>query len=243
MPTETELRQGINDSLTLFIDFIYALVFWQIVSEAFDKIIFPEAKTLSEFGHKFTSLIAVFALFYFLAWDWIHGRILTLRNPYKGYARFFVEIAIAICAYGAVIEVIDQSVYFLWYITLILLLGVLWAKKTLRDYPESEDKRELNVIIDSHALAGILTYVVYLILRYVFYASLSIMVVAFLMTSGWVFILLYEVYIPRAPGILAGPGVPGMSRKDMRKFRDIVFPILRPILAKIKKGKRDESEH
>ena len=137
------LEEKIQDALLTFTDFLYAVVFGLIVAETFDKIIVSETKSYLE---KTSNLLLVLGVFYFLMWDWLHGRLLTLKNPHKSYRRFFIEIVVAACGYGAANRAINARVAFLVYVVLILIFGALWAGRTMQEYPRSRDLSELKVI-------------------------------------------------------------------------------------------------
>lgn len=84
-----ELYEQISDTLFLFMDFIYAQVFWQIIAEVYEKILEVRVTNFHEWNDKWKNFLAVFEVFYFLVWDWTSGRILTIKNPYKGFYSFF----------------------------------------------------------------------------------------------------------------------------------------------------------
>ena len=148
------MDERVNDLLLAFVDFLYAIMFGLIVAKLFDGILLEPVA----FAHKAKSSLLVMGVFYFLLWDWLHGRLLTLRNPFPSYRRFFIEVFIACCGYGAAVRALEGRISFLCRIALILVLGALWARLTIQDYPESEDRYELSVIIGLRlVMAGIIT--------------------------------------------------------------------------------------
>lgn len=132
-----------RNALLAFIDFLYAVVFALVLAETFTQVILPAEKVILE---KATNLILVIGVFYFLSWDWLHARRLTLKNAYTSYRRFFIEVVIAFSAYGAALEAVRMEVTFLIYIFVGLFLGAIWAHTTLQEYPKSEDAVELRII-------------------------------------------------------------------------------------------------
>lgn len=131
-----EIEQKTRDSLTDFINFLYAVVFGLIVAEMFPQVLMV---TTTSVWQKAGNLLLLIAAFYFLSWDWLHGRLLTLKNPYKRYFRFFLEILIAACAYGVAFAALRRSIHIIQFIVLILLIGCWWSQVTLKEYPNSED--------------------------------------------------------------------------------------------------------
>ena len=111
MASNEETRNKIDESLLFFIDFLYAFVFGLILTDAVSKIVWPEEHSWKLWRQRVDHIIMVVSIFYFLAWDWVHARILTLKNPYGGYTRFFLEIVIALCSYGAASAVLDSVTF------------------------------------------------------------------------------------------------------------------------------------
>lgn len=219
-----ELEEKVNDVLLSFIDFLYAVVFGLIVSELFDKVFFVTEKTIIE---KITSFLLVLGVFYFLLWDWLHGRLLTLKNPYKRYGRFFIELIIAFCGYGAALQVTKASVSFLAYIVIILLLGAVWAHWTIREYPDSSDKVELELIrlyqpFQVVVISGLVAYWYFLITR-----EMNILSACAFLFFEWLFFLQYEFLLERPSGITAGPGVPFMNKQRIDKFSNFMIRFVR----------------
>ncbi|MBI2100348.1 MAG: hypothetical protein HYT48_03375 [Candidatus Vogelbacteria bacterium] len=219
MPTRQELKQKIGESLLLFIDFLYAVVFGLIISETARKLTLS-GSTLSDLAGTFTHVLAIMMAFYFLTWDWVHARILTIRNPYRGYTRFFIEIVIAFCAYSMAAQILDKGLLFLFYLAMVLLLGAWWAKKTLRGYSSSDDWVELKTIQTLQTIAGALVLAAFFFLHFVLHVTTVNSIIMFsVVVWWWVFLLFYEMGIPRVTGIGSGPGVPLLSRRDVRKIR------------------------
>ena len=214
-----ELEEKVSDALLTFIDLLYAVVFGLIIAEAFQEVVFSE-KTYLEKG---SALLLVLGVFYFLMWDWLHGRILTLKNPYKSYRMFFIEIGIALCGYGAAYAVVHAKASFLIYITLILLLGARWARDTLKEYPQSKDRFELHIIDSHQKVHAILGSVAYALWYFFVRRNVTLVEASYFIIFGWVFVFQYELFIPRPRGIIAGPGVPFVNKERMDKVRNLVL--------------------
>ncbi|MBI2100350.1 MAG: hypothetical protein HYT48_03385 [Candidatus Vogelbacteria bacterium] len=220
MPTREEVEQKVQESLLLFIDFLYAVVFGLIISETAKKVAVSGSTTKDWVG-TFTHVTGITMVFYFLTWDWVHARILTIRNPYKGYTRFFTEIGIAFCAYSMASQILEKELSFLLYTAAILLLGVWWAQKTLRDYPGSEDRSELKTIQKLQSLVGVVVVIGFIFLRLVLHlTTINSVTMLSVVALGWLFLVFYEMRIPRVPGISSGPGVFLLSRRDVKKIRE-----------------------
>lgn len=215
-----QAEERITSALLAFIDFLYAVVFGLVLSQTFEEVVLEPTKTTVE---KIINVLLVVGVFYFLSWDWLHGRRLTVKNPYKGYGRFFIEVIIAFLAYGAALGAIEFQIYFLICLSLILLLGSLWAKMTIKEYPESEDKYELMVILiyqTVFAIAGGVS-------AFIWYKSVNkaagLFEVMSFMLFGFVFLLYYDIWIERLEGVMGGPGVPFVSKRIIAKLRKRVF--------------------
>ena len=115
MANENDLAEKATSALLAFIDFLYAVVFGFIVADAFAQVVNETSKTWSD---KAASLFLVVSVFYFVAWDWLHARLLILKNPYRSYRRFFYDIVIACFAYGAASAAIKGWPSFLLYLAL-----------------------------------------------------------------------------------------------------------------------------
>lgn len=212
--------EKLRDTLFAFIDFLYAVVFGLILAETYDKIILSDAKT---FIDKCNNILLVIVVFYYLCWDWLHARQLTLTNPYIGYRRFFLEVIIAFVAYGATINAVRAQVLFFGYILLEMLLGVLWAWWTLQEYPESENKHELAIIMRYEGVYSILGFMVlgywYFVIGKVvrLQESIAFIIMAFL------FLFLYDILLSQPRGLIGGPRTPFVSRNFIDKMKNLLF--------------------
>ncbi|GEM_PF-2666741 len=215
----TKLEQEINSFLLGFIDFLYAVIFGFVLQEVYEKVLLDENLKRPD---KLARVLLVFGVFYFLMSDWIYGRILIARNPLKGYRRFFTELAIAFSGYGAAIEVTRGKIFFLVYIVLVLLLGAYWAHCTIREYPESEDKRELRVIRFLQPFTAFWgsgwCWTWYRLEGDIFVLWGAI----FLLGLGWLFDFLYDLFVPVKSGITGGPGVRFVGKKLMIEIRRLL---------------------
>lgn len=199
-----------------FVDFLYAVLFGFILQRIFEDVVTNDQLMRSD---KLVRIALVAGVFYFLLGDWIQGRLLTLRNPYRRYRRFFVEVGIAFAGFGAAIEAIRANVFFVGYIALVFLLGAYWAHSTLTEYPRTEDRRELLVIQVVQLLTAVTggvssllwyTYVGELI----FFGGLSM-----LYFIGWTYDFAYELFAPLRVGLEGGPGVPFVGREHMNRLK------------------------
>lgn len=218
---EREMSKNTRDALLAFVDFIYAIVFGLIVAKTFEEVLL-ELKT---FGYKFSRLLLMFGVFYFLAWDWIHGRLLTLKNPYESYRRFFVEIVIAGCGYGAAGRAVEGLIAFLFYIALIFALGILWAEWTLQEYPNSPDRQELRLIRSNNIGWCIIALLFWALWERNVGPEIGLWGTVTLILIGWGMVLFDEALVDRPSGILAGPGVPFISRERVLRFRALMYKL------------------
>ncbi|MBI3115091.1 MAG: hypothetical protein HYZ09_01190 [Candidatus Kerfeldbacteria bacterium] len=209
------MDEKVNDVLLAFVDFLYAVVFGLIVAKIFDDTLLPEIHA----AVKVKSLLLVLAVFYFLMWDWLHGRLLTLRNPFPSYRRFFIEVVIACCGYGAAARALEGRVSFLLYVAMILFLGAIWASLTSNEYPESKDRRELTVIVELQVLMAVIVVAFWIGSERQSGPIVGLMTTLRLIVLGWGAVFLYELFIRRQRGILAGPGVPFISFRQLEQIR------------------------
>jgi hypothetical protein len=101
-------EERIQGFLLGFVDFLYAVLFGVILQQTFIDVLLVTTIPRPE---KLVRILLVVGVFYFLLGDWIQGRLLTLRNPYHSYKRFFVEIMIAFAGYGAAIEALRADIF------------------------------------------------------------------------------------------------------------------------------------
>jgi len=210
-----ELEEKVQNAMMIFTDFLYVIVFGLILQKIYEDVL---DNPFGGIGHPERLLLLV-GIFYFLAWDWIHGRLLTLKNPYKGYWRFFIELLIAACGFGAAHEAVEGRTSFLFYILLILGLGTWWAKITLREHPSSADERELTFIQEYQQ--KIIVLLIFFFIPVIFQAQVitNWLHSLFIIVYGILFVFFYELEVERDQGVLGGPGVPFISRQTMRRIR------------------------
>jgi hypothetical protein len=211
-----KMKDGIHQALFSFVDFIYAVVFALIIQQSFDEIINKDGLALSDILPR---LLLLMAVFYFLAWDWILGRILTLRNPYQSYSRFFFEVLIATCAYGTASAAIKGKSVFLLYFAAVFCLGGMWAKRTERQVSCVRDQKELCVIQSLQWVGACITAAFYFQWKKTVPDGVSWTLAIIETLNIWCFILVYEMMVPRYRGISAGPGVPFLARPNVRRIR------------------------
>jgi hypothetical protein len=220
MKNETDL----NEALLYFIDFIYAVVFGFIVQQSFDGIInsaaFPS-------WHAVLILALAAGISYFLIWDWVLGRILTLSIPYRSYTRFFCELSIAAFAYGTVSAAMKEAIIFLVHFALVLLFGALWAWRTAAHVKNTRDAQEICVIQRLQFTGFGIILVFFLWWKYMVKAQVTKILITETLVLIWILILAYEMVVPRAPGVIAGPGVPFIPRSDVRKLRRRMFGFIK----------------
>jgi hypothetical protein len=204
-----ELSAEVNQALVTFIDFIYAVVFGLIVAQAYDTIINDGGLLSDNNGAK---LLLLLGFSYFFSWDWILGRILTLRNPYHNYTRVFCEILVAACAYGTVSAILKGKLTFLLHFALLLFSGAIWAQRTeARAVPR--DAPELCTIQVSQYFGTALFILLYFVWPE---KTITWALAIYIVTILLVLVLVYEMWVPRPKGILGGPGMPFLARSDMR---------------------------
>ena len=211
----------ITPMLLSFIDFLYAGVFGLILAKTFEDVITKEGKFL----HKSGNVLLLIGVFYFLAWDWLHGRLLTIRNPYRRYRRFFMEALIAFCGYGAALDAIGMKVSFLIYVACTLFLGAVWAHSTMKECPQTTDVIELNIIkvIQPVMAFGILAF--YLFWRTTASHTMTFRHAVVFVLFGWISVFNYESFVPRPVGIEAGPGVPFVNKEKMDRVRAFMLTL------------------
>jgi len=214
-----ELEERMRDALLVFIDMLYAVVFGLILIQTFDQIVLSEIKSLPE---KTRNLFLVISVFYFLSWDWLHARRLTLKNPYTSYQRFFMEVIMAFLAYGAVLEAVRVRVTFLFYVFGSLFLGSLWAHYTLKEYPESEEYNELGFIRRYQALYALSGASITAYWYHRFSLAISLSDSIFYVIWGLMITFFYDLRIERPAGIMGGPGTPFISRELMEKIKRLL---------------------
>lgn len=215
-----EMEEKMRNALLTFIDILYAVVYGLILVQTFDQVIFPATKPPLE---KASNLLLIIGVFYFLVWDWLHARRLTLINPYTSYRRFFMEVFIAFLSYGAALNALRMQVFLLLYIFLGLIMGAIWARSTLQEHPHSNDRRELRVIQfhqTVYAVVGTLYFLYwYNYVRKVITLEDSVLFVV----VGYLFVFFYDILTERPLGIMGGPGVPFISRNVIEKIQRLLF--------------------
>lgn len=224
-----EKGKEIADALLLFVDFLYAVVFGLILAKTFDEVISLKAVPMGQplqpqrpqrhWLETAGNLFLIIGVFYFLAWDWLHGRLLTIKNSYRRYRRFFAEILIACCGYGAASSAVEMKPSLLVYLALVLLLGSAWGEWTRNEHRRSEDADELYVIHYLQTRTGIIVLAVYVLWQILWENTIDSWESILIVFLGWVLVFIYESLIEREAGIAAGPGVPFINRKTMDKVR------------------------
>jgi hypothetical protein len=210
---EEERVQGF---LLGFVDFLYAVLFGVILQQTYSDVLLAEGLQQSE---KLVRILLVIGVFYFLLGDWIQGRLLTLRNPYRGYRRFFVEIMVAFAGYGAAIEALRADILFVVYIMLVLFLGAYWARSTLRELLDERDFRELRVIMTIQSITAVTGGTASLLWYWYVGQLLSFGGMAMLYVIGWLYDLSYDLFAPSREGLAGGPAVPFMSDRNVERLR------------------------
>lgn len=217
-PDGQERAERFSETLLVFVDILYAVVFGLILADTFERVINNPEKSIAE---KASLVLLVASVFYFLAWDWLHGRLLTIKNPYRRYRRFFLEVLMACCAYGAALNAVQGSIDFLPYLSVVLLAGVAWARFTLQEYPESADQEELGVVRRLQLPLAGLTILFWIGWRFFVGPVVNFGLVAGVILIGWAFVLWYELEIERPLGLFGGPGVPFLPRTRLAKMREV----------------------
>lgn len=81
------------------------------------------------------------------------------------------------------------------------------------------DKRELCVIQSLQVTFAILVFVSFFGWYFLIETVMSWRFVVLAISAMWVFIFVYEMMVPRSKTVTAGPGVPFLSRSDLRKIK------------------------
>ena len=212
-------EERIVSFLLAFVDFLYAVLFGFVLQQLHEKVLIAEGMSYYD---KATRVLLVIGVFYFLMGDWISARLLTARNVYTGYRRFFLEVIIAFSGFGAAIEVLRAHPFFLGYIILVLVVGAYWAHCTIVEYPKSSDLLELNairVVQPITAIAGgISSYLWYKYVGELF----SLRGAGMLFLLGWLYEFFYELSAPSLYGLAGGPTVPFVSKERMIAMRQFL---------------------
>ncbi len=211
----SESEEKVQDALLSFVDFLYAVVFGLVLVQLFEQVISTQLAVQAKAG----KVLLVIGVFYFIAWDWMHGRLLTFRNPYTGYRRFFIEILIAASGYGAARSALNSDARFLLYLAMTLVLGVWWAHVSLKEVPGSPDEKELRFIRIYQGISAAAVCMFYLGIRAIFGTELEWLGSLLIIFIGYGFVFFYELFHERTPGLLGGPGVPYLGREAMSKIR------------------------
>ncbi len=222
-------EEKVTGFLNTFLDFLYAAVFAFLVQQAYEKVILATSdpqlsKTLDvpflTREEKITRLFLVAGVLYFLMTDYIQARLLISRNPFRRFRRFFISFFIAVCYFGAAIEVMRADIFFLYYIVLILCFGSLWAHTALNEYPESGDKREMLVIRLVQPIMAFIGFAGYKYWSYRIGDIISIQGALFLLALGWVYEFIYVVLGPTQLGIEGGSGILFVSWERVARIRN-----------------------
>ncbi len=142
-----------DEYLNVFIDFFYAAIFAVGLDKAFEivpNVLWPP----HEKAGPFIAFSAVFAL---VIGDWIGGRDITHKFPYrKGRIRFSVDVADAICAFGALRLALADPI-FIWFLAGCFVLSAAWALCVLYEHPNPDKyKGHLIAVTGTDLLAAIL---------------------------------------------------------------------------------------
>lgn len=214
-----DLTKQTQEALVTFIDFIYAVTFGFIVGQAYDTIINVDGPITEQ---SVMRLLLSATCFWLFAWDWIIGRVITIRCPYSGYTRVFCEIAIAACAYGTASAVFRGNTIFLLHISLIFLFGAIWAMRT-EPRASDGDVRELRIMRATHFASSAMLFLFYLAWRgrpLTWSKAMQVMVIVGFLT------FIYEILVDRPKGIIGGPSFPFLVRSRARFVKRIVRRII-----------------
>jgi hypothetical protein len=214
---KTEIKAELNQALICFADFIYALVFGLVVIQLFDELCNGYEWITFE---RLLRLFTLLTLSYYLVWDWILGRILTLRNSYVGYTPFYCEVLIACFGYGSINAASKGNVLFIPLFGFVLVLGGIWARRMEEAHATSRDVKEFCTIQITHFTAAILTLLISVLWHCYLDDAFSARLVFCIFALIWFLIFSYEMMVPRPRGsILGGPGVPFIARSRIRKLK------------------------
>jgi hypothetical protein len=222
MTKRVRINVSSHETLIAFTDFIYAVVFGIIVQQTFENLIDNNEIALSS---KFSSLLLLAAVFYLLVWDWILGRLLTLRNPYESYTPFFCEVLIAAFSYGAASAATQGNTIFLLHFAFILFFGGLWARRMEKKILEKRDSQEFCMIQILQFTGSMFVLFFYFWWSFFYGRKISWALILIIVAGGWSFIFVYEILVPRYSGMTAGPGVPFIGRSRVRKLRRVTSSV------------------
>ena len=216
MAERADMEKDIRSSLFTYVDFFDAAIFVFILAEVMTKVIDTQLSLLE----KTNRISLVMGVFYLFTWDWVHTRLLTLKNPLTRYRRFAFDILGSLFGYGAALRALQAKPTFLIYVAVILFAGVLWAIAVMREHPESEDKTELETAESLQTIVAGVLVVAYLYLHIVLeVGAVGILETIFYLGGGWAFVFYYEFCLDRESGILGGPGILFLSRQRIDVLR------------------------
>jgi hypothetical protein len=219
---EEELR--ITERLLMFVDFIYALVFALVVDKTYEQVVDRAELDWLDKGCRIALVIAVF---YFLFWDWVRGRQLTLRYQYRHFGRFYLELGIAAFGYGVAQRAVEGSSGVPAFVAAILLCGFLWSFQTMYEHREvitagDADAHEVRTIF-WHQMFGFVACVAWWAAAIDFdshapmpwYGCLTYAVLVLIYIS-W-----YQCRSYKHHGLRSGPGAPLLRQSWIRRAQAV----------------------
>ncbi len=224
-----ERIESATQNLIILIDFVYAVTFSVLVTETISLVLKLQP---DEWWEATPKLLLVAICCYFVLWDWILGRLLTLRSSYRTYTPVFCEIVIAVASYGLIASILAGKAYFPFFLFVQQFSGLVWATR-MEPYCTRRDAQEFCTIRATQAFGSGLFFLMWIawIESYPVAVDWSHLLVAgFSILSN---IFLYEMWVPRAKGILGGPGFPLLQRKRVRAARIILRAALKKTFAGI----------
>lgn len=148
-------RNRLNfEALTPIVDLIYSAVIGYailLIGEEM-KVLFEPGKTLASVAWLKVALVSF--VFLFSLSDAVETRMMTHCVPYRGRARFTVDLAIALAFFLAFAGAAKQSSNFLLPFSVIFFLGCAWGWYLHNDCRERFRWSYPKAIVLSHVAAG-----------------------------------------------------------------------------------------
>jgi hypothetical protein len=211
-----EQERSMRDALFRLGDGLDAVVFVFILTRLYSEVI--GAPSFVSLLNKVKIIVLFGSLFYFLLWEWLKIRLLTVKNPIQDYRRFFIEIGISFASYGAALRAVQAKPTLFLYTAIVMFLGGWWAYAAYKEYPQSEDRFELMSMGVFHLMFAILSLTAWPIVSLP-QPEITFYFLPLIMLYLWLFVFFQEISITReVKGILAGPGVPFIGWERLERI-------------------------
>lgn len=209
-PIRKEAPNGLgNEYLLRFTDFFYAALVTLVVKSFFEDLstlaflnpipVITDASILD----RMASLLMMVGVFYFILDDWIDSRNSNARIGYDGYLRFFLDIVIALSAYGCIFFGVKRNLtIFLLFVAITHLLITFWLIRLHKEcvkgnFQELLFGKETNSYILVYELTNLFFSIassVFLITCYFSHVELTIdlLMACYLIVIGGAFLFIGE---------------------------------------------------